>query len=254
MKSVIITGGSSGIGEAVAKELASRGYRRIALTARGVDRLEGVSAALSGMGCEVMTFACDVRDSEAVRQGVEQVMTAWGVPDLAIANAGTGFPTPAKILDLEKAREVMRTNFDGMLHLFAPIVPRMVERGNGHIAGIASLSGLRGLPGASMYSASKAAMQAWLEASRIELRPRGIDVTIVNPGFIDTPLVVKNKFPMPFLMTADKAARIICSGLEKKARTVEFPLPMSLLMRTARWLPAFAYDRLASPYAKAKMR
>jgi short-subunit dehydrogenase len=254
MKSVIITGGSSGIGEAIAKELFARGYGRVALTARGQDRLDSVSTYLSGRGCDVMTFACDVRDESAVRRGVDQVIDAWGVPDLAIANAGTGFPTPARILDLEKAREVMRTNFDGMLHLFAAVVPKMAERKRGHVAGIASLAGLRGLPGSSMYSASKAAMQAWLEASRVELRPYDIDVTIVNPGFVDTPLVEKNRFPMPFIMSATRAARIICDGLESRARVVEFPLPMALVMRTARWLPGFAWDRLASPYGRAKLK
>lgn len=253
MKSVIITGGSSGIGEAIARELASRGYGRIALTGRSEERLAEVAAGLSGMGCEVRTFACDVRDAEAVRRGVDDFIGQWGVPDLAIANAGIGFPTPAKSLSLEGARAIMQTNFDGMLHLFAPIVPAMVERGSGHIAGIASLAGLRGLPGASMYSASKAAMQAWLEATRIELRHRGVVVTIVNPGFVDTPLVQKNRHSMPFIMTSPRAATIICDGLERKARTIEFPLPMSLAMRGARWLPAFVYDRLASPYGKAKV-
>jgi len=254
MKSVIITGGSSGIGEALAKTLASNGYRRIALMARGQDRLDAVSSALSGRGCEVMTISCDVREADPVRRGVEGVIEAWGVPDLAIANAGTGFPTPARVLDLERAREVMRTNFDGMLHLFAPIVPKMCERRSGHIAAVASLAGHRGLPGSSMYSASKAAVQTWLEATRIELEPYGVAVTIVNPGFIDTPLVAKNKFRMPLLMKPDDAAKIICDGIERRARTVEFPLPMSLLVRTLRWLPAFLYDRLASPYGRAKLR
>lgn len=253
MKSAIITGGSSGIGQALARELASRGYGRIALTGRSTERLASVAEGLSG-GCEVRTFVCDIRDADAVRHGVDEVIGTWGVPDLAVANAGVGFPTPAKVLNLDDAREIMRTNFEGMLNLFAPIVPAMVARGSGHIAGVASLAGHRGLPGASMYSASKAAMQAWLEATRIELRHRGVDVTIINPGFVDTPLVHKNRHPMPFIMTGRQAARIICDGLEKKARVVEFPLPMSLLVRTLRWLPAFAYDRLTSPYGKAKTK
>lgn len=254
MKSVIISGGSSGIGEAIARELASRGWSRIALTGRNEEKLAAIAEELSGGGREVMSFACDIQDAEAVRHGVERVVAAWGVPDLAIANAGVGFPTPAKVLNLEDARTILRTNFEGMLNLFAPIVPAMCERKSGHIAGIASLAGHRGLPGASMYSASKAAMQAWLEATRIELMHRDVKVTIVNPGFIDTPLVQKNRHPMPFLMTSPRAAKVICDGLERQARIVEFPLPMSLAMRTARWLPAFLYDRLASPYGKAKLK
>lgn len=250
----MISGGSSGIGEALARELAGRGWGRIALTGRSEERLAAIGAELSGSGLEVLTFACDVQDAAAVRQGVERVIAAWGVPDLAIANAGVGFPTPAKVLSLEDARTIMRTNFEGMLNLFAPIVPAMCERGSGHIAGVASLAGLRGLPGASMYSASKAAMQAWLEATRIELLHRGVTVTIVNPGFIDTPLVRKNRHAMPFMMTSPRAAKIICDGLERQARTIEFPLPMSITMRFARLIPAFLFDRLASPYGKAKLK
>jgi len=254
MKSAIITGASSGIGEALAHELSSRGYGRIALTSRRQEVLDEIASALSVKGCQVMTHACDVRDADAVSEGVRRVEAEWGVPDLAIANAGVGFPTPAKTLDLEKARMIMRTNFEGMLNLFAAVVPKMVERKSGQIAGVASLAGHRGLPGSSMYSASKAAMQAWLEATRVELAPLGVHVTIVNPGFVDTPLVAKNKYPMPFIMTAAKAAKIICNGLERKARVVEFPLPMSLLVRTLRLLPDFAYDRVTTPYRNAKLK
>jgi short-subunit dehydrogenase len=252
MKTAIVSGASSGIGEALARELAARGYRRIALTARREEKLAELAAGLSGRGCEASTFACDIRDADAVRQGVERVVTAWGVPDLAIANAGVGFPTPATTLSLDGAREIMRTNFEGMLNLFAPIVPAMCERRSGHIAGVASLAGHRGLPGSSMYSASKAAMQAWLEASRIELRHHGVDVTTVNPGWVETPMIRKNRHPMPFMMSAGRAAKVICDGLETKARVIEFPIPMSIAVRILRWIPGFLYDRLAAPYGKAK--
>ncbi len=254
MKSALISGGSSGIGEALARELKTRGYGRIALTARRAEKLKEVAGSLSGDGCEVITIPCDIRDAGAVREGVERVIAAWGVPDLVIANAGIGMPTPTKVLDLDDARVVMRTNFEGMLHLFAPAVPAMVERGSGHIAGVASLAGLRGLPGASMYSSSKAAMQAWLEAARVELMHRGVMVTMVNPGWVDTPLITKNKHPMPFMMSAERAARIICDGLERQARVIEFPLPMSIVMRVMRAMPGFLYDRLSAPYNKAKAK
>ena len=118
---------------------------------------------------------------------------------------------------------------------------------------IAMLAGLRGLPTSSVYSASKSAMQSFLEASRIELAPYGVAVTTVNPGFVATPMTEKNRFRMPFLMGPDQAARIIARGLERRGRVVEFPLPMSLLMRMIRLLPDAVFDRLTGPYSRRKV-
>jgi Short-chain dehydrogenases of various substrate specificities len=129
----------------------------------------------------------------------------------------------------------------------------MVERRSGHFAGIASIAGLRGLPTSSVYSASKSAMQSFLEASRIELAPYGVSVTTVNPGFVATPMTEKNRFKMPFLMGPDEAARIIVRGLERRARVVEFPLAMSLAMRMVRLIPDALYEKLTGPYSRRKV-
>jgi len=129
----------------------------------------------------------------------------------------------------------------------------MVERRSGVFAGIASIAGLRGLPTAAPYSASKATMQNFLEASRIELRPYGVKVTTVNPGFIATPMTEKNKFKMPFLLQPDEAAKIIANGIERGKRIVEFPAPMSLLMRTMRLVPDAIFERITGPYARRKI-
>jgi short-subunit dehydrogenase len=133
------------------------------------------------------------------------------------------------------------------------VIPSMIERRSGRFAGIASIAGLRGLPTSSVYSATKAAMQAFLEASRVELIQYGVGVTTVNPGFVITPMTEKNRFKMPFLMTADEAARVIADGFERGARVIEFPRPMSLLMRFARFLPAPIWDRATGGYAKRKV-
>src|SRR5205814_4040365 len=116
-------------------------------------------------------------------------------------------------------------------------------------AGVASLAGGRGLPTSSVYSATKAFMQTFLEASRIELRPHGVAVTTINPGFVNTAMTEKNRFKMPFLMSAERAARIIADGLERRARVVQFPLPMSLLGRAARMLPNAVYDAMLKGWA-----
>jgi short-subunit dehydrogenase len=147
----------------------------------------------------------------------------------------------------------MRVNVIGMFYLFDAVVPSMVERKSGRFVGIASIAGLRGLPSASVYSSSKAAMQNFLEASRVELAHAGVGVTIVNPGWVDTPIIEKYKGPVPFLVPAPKAARIIADGIEAGKRTIEFPLPMSLLMRMIRVMPAAIYDRALRRYAKRKI-
>jgi short-subunit dehydrogenase len=139
------------------------------------------------------------------------------------------------------------------MNLFAAVIPSMVERQAGRFAGIASIAGLRGLPTAGAYSASKAAMQNFLEASRIELAPYSVGVTIVNPGFIATPMTEKNKFKMPFLMHVDDAARRIADGIERGKRVVEFPRPMSILMRMMRHVPDALYDRMTAPYGRRKV-
>jgi short-subunit dehydrogenase len=118
----------------------------------------------------------------------------------------------------------------------------MIERRSGHFAGVASLAGLRGMPNFAVYSASKAAMQAFLEAARVELKSKGVDVTIINPGFVESEITAGNRFPMPFLMTTARAGGIIERGLERKARRVQFPLPTSMAMKLVRLMPDAVYD------------
>lgn len=249
----IITGASSGIGHALAHELARRGHR-LALLARRGELLEELARDLRGRGATVATFACDVLDRESVRTAVAATSgTLGGAFDLAIANAGISIPGHATRFKVDDAEQVIRVNFVGMLYLFDAVIPAMVERGSGRFAGIASIAGLRGLPTGAAYSASKAAMQTFLEASRVELAPYGVGVTIVNPGFIDTPLTQKNRFRMPFLMQPAESAAIIADGLERGSRVVEFPRPMSLLMRTVRWLPDAVYEAVTTPYGRRRI-
>jgi len=234
MPRAIITGASSGIGAAMAREFSRRGYA-LALLARRAELLDQLAGELP----DTVAIPCDVTDSAAVHDAVKRA----GPIDVAIANAGVGITGYAsKIID--EAEMMMRVNYFGMIYLFGAVVPAMIERGAGRFAGIASIAGLRGLPSASGYSASKAAMQAFLESARGELAPLGIRVTTVNPGFIATAMTEKNTFRMPFLMQADAAARIIVDGIERGARIVEFPRPMSMAMRFARLLPSAVYDRV----------
>src|SRR5437899_8818180 len=240
MQRAIITGASSGIGAAMARELSRRGYG-LALLARRADLLEQLARELPN----AIAIPCDVTDSAAVHDAVARA----GAIDVAIANAGVG-TTGWAAKSVTDAELMMRVNYFGMLYLFDAVIPQMMERRSGHFAGIASIAGLRGFPTASGYSASKAAMQAFLESARVELASFGIRVTTVNPGFIATAMTERNTFKMPFLMSAERAATIIADGIERGARIVEFPWQMSALTRFSRALPAWIADRLMGGYVR----
>ncbi|HEY6842947.1 MAG TPA: SDR family NAD(P)-dependent oxidoreductase [Thermoanaerobaculia bacterium] len=240
MQRAIITGASSGIGATMARELSRRGYA-VVLLARRADLLNELARELPN----ALAIPCDVTDSAAVHDAVSRA----GEIDLAIANAGVG-TTGWAAKTVADAEHMMRVNYFGMQYLFDAVIPQMMARRSGRFAGIASLAGLRGLPTASGYSASKAAMQNYLDAARVELKKFNITVTTVNPGFIRTAMTAANTFRMPFLMSAERAAKIIVDGIERGARIVEFPRPMSLLTRFGRVLPAWLYDRLVSGGAR----
>ena len=249
----IITGASTGIGHALAHELSKRGYD-LALLARRADLLEGLASELRARGKRAIAIGCDVLDAGAVREAVQRAQTELGGTfDLAIANAGVSIPSHATKFKLDDAEQIIRVNVLGLMYLYDAVIPSMVEQGSGRFVGVASIAGLRGLPTSGPYSASKAAVQAFLEAARIELKPYGVGITIVNPGFVATPMTEKNRFRMPFLMQPDAAAVVIADGIERGWRVVEFPLPMSLLMRFVRYLPDALYERIMVPYARRKI-
>jgi short-subunit dehydrogenase len=249
VRRAIVTGASTGIGEALVRELSRRGWA-VALLARRADLLQQIGRELR----ESTSIACDVSDPVAVAEAVKRSSETLGGPfDLAVANAGVGIPSHATKFSIADAERMVRVNVLGMMYLFDAVIPSMIERGTGRFAGVASVAGHRGLPTSSVYSATKAAMQAFLEASRVELAPLGVGVSIVNPGFVATPMTEKNRFRMPFLMQPPEAARIIADGLERGQRVIEFPLPMSLLMRFARLVPDALYDRVLIPYGHRKI-
>ncbi len=249
----IITGASTGIGHALAHELAKRGYD-LALLARRAELLEGLASELRVHGRKAIAIACDVVDAAAVHEAVQRAQTELGGTfDLAIANAGVSIPSHATRFKLDDAEQMIRVNVLGLMYLYDAVIPSMVEQQSGRFVGVASIAGLRGLPTSGPYSASKAAVQAFLEAARIELKPHGVGVTIVNPGFVATPMTEKNRFRMPFLMQAGDAAAVIAKGIERGARVIEFPRPMSLLMRFVRYIPDALYERIMVPYARRKI-
>lgn len=242
---VWLTGASSGIGEALAYELARRGAR-VALTARRGDLLEEIVSKIRGEGGEAWSFPGDVLNLDGMREVVDSIEKSIGPIDLAIPNAGTHLFTKPEEFNSAEYRSIMDLNFGGVLHCLEAVIPRMLARGRGHIAPVASLAGYRGLPRAAAYGASKSALIHFLESIRFHLKPKGLTITVVNPGFVKTPLTDKNDFYMPFLVSAEKAAKIICRGIERGRRTVAFPFPFSWIVALGKFLPAPLYEKIVN--------
>lgn len=239
---VFLTGASSGLGEALARRYAAAGAT-VGLVARRADLLDALRASLP-VPCE--TYACDVRDAAAMAAAAARFIAAHGVPDVVIANAGVSYGTLTEIAeDAEVFREIMDINVLGLVHAFQPFVAPMRERGAGRLVGIASVAGLRGIPGAGAYSASKAAAIRYLEALRIELRGTGVAVTTICPGYVATPMTSANPYRMPFMLQPDEAARRFVRVIAAGSSYAVVPWQMAIVGRIMGLLPNALYDALA---------
>jgi short-subunit dehydrogenase len=224
---IVITGASSGIGEALAHHYASAGVR-LALTGRDIARLEVVATQCRSQGAEVSAAVVDVTNREAMERWLHTQDDALPVT-LVIANAGisggtsSGVDGGAADETAEAAEAIFETNVQGVLRSVYPLIPRMRARKSGQIAVVSSLAGFRGLPGAPAYSASKMAVRGWGEALRGWLESDGIKVSVICPGYVRSRITAANNFPMPGLMDAARAARIIAVGLEKNRSRITFP-------------------------------
>lgn len=232
-----VTGASTGIGAETARLLAARGVT-VAVSARSREKLE----AMAGAAPATRAYPLDVADESATAGTVDAIERDIGPIDLAILSAGTWHPVdPATGFDAALFRDTMEVNFFGVINAMAALVPRMVARGRGHIAIVSSVSGYRGLPRAGAYGASKAALIYLAEAVRPELESRGVMVSVINPGFVRTPMTAPNRFPMPLLMEPDAAARRIVAGLEAGKYEIAFPTRLALLLKLLRILPNAAF-------------
>jgi short-subunit dehydrogenase len=238
---VFITGASSGIGAALAAHYASEGAA-LGLCAR---RLAQTQALLSSLKSDGACYAVDVTDPGSLQAAASDFITRFGVPDIVIANAGVGAGTlTEKPEDLAVFRRIMDTNVLGMVTTFQPFVTPMRQRSQGTLVGIASVAGIRGLPGGGAYSASKSAAITYLESLRVELHGSGVSVVTVCPGYIRTALTAANRYRMPFLIDADDAARRIARAIAAKRRVAVIPWQMALVAMVLRRLPRWLYDRL----------
>lgn len=241
---LFITGASSGIGQAMALEWA-RGGGRLALVARRGDEMRAWVAAQGWAPDRAAVYAADARDLAAMTAAGRACIAAQGLPDVVIANAGISVGVDTAIeADLDVFRATLETNNLGMVATFQPFIEPMRERRSGRLVGIASVAGIRGLPGHAAYSVSKAGVISYCESLRLECRDSGVRVVTIAPGYIDTPLTRGNAYSMPFLMPADKFAR---QALDAIAAGVSFrviPWQMGVIARLLRILPDGLYDRV----------
>lgn len=252
MKVAIITGASSGIGLELAREFSRRGLA-VSLLARRKDLIDQAVMQILSDGGSAIGFECDVTSRDSVSLAVRATEEKFGAIDVAVANAGVGIPTPLRKFSLEDAVQIVTVNYIGMLNLIGAVLPNMLERKSGHLVGIASLAGFRALPTSAGYSASKAAMQTFLEAARVELKPKGVSVTIVNPGFVQTAMTEKHKGRLPFVMTVEKASLRIADAIERKVRVLSFPLASTMAMKLVRILPDPLFDLVLAPLARRRV-
>jgi short-subunit dehydrogenase len=227
---IVITGASSGIGESLAHAYASKGTR-IGILGRRKEKLENLAAELRKTSADVWIGVVDVTQRDLLAQILVNEDNIKPI-DLLIANAGISAGTFGAGESETQARAIFATNLDGVLNTIPPILPRMQNRRSGQVALMASLAGFRGFPSAPAYCASKAAVRLYGEALRGEYAKWGIQINVVCPGYIETPMTAVNDFPMPFMMDTTKAARIIMAGLAKNEARIAFPWPTAF----AAWL------------------
>lgn len=230
MQHIVITGASSGIGESLARAYAGTGVR-IGLLGRRLDRLESIAASLKQSGADVWIASVDVTQRDKLTDTLIKADAEQPI-DLLIANAGISAGTFGAGESETQARAIFATNLDGVLNTIHPILPRMQNRRSGQVALMASLAGFRGFPSAPAYCASKAAVRLYGEALRGEYAKWGIRINVICPGYIATPMTAVNDFPMPFMMDADKATKIIMRGLANNEARIAFPWPTAF----AAWL------------------
>jgi short-subunit dehydrogenase len=221
-----IIGASSGIGEALANELQAKGCQVVRSSRSGGDIL------------------IDVADDESVSSAAKTYKERYGDFDLVVVMAGYWKRMTAKQFDLDVFKMHNNTNSVGMARCAAAVLPKMIEKNSGTFVGVASVAGYRGMPGSSGYGPTKAAQLNFLESLRTDLVKTKVLIQAVSPGFVKTPMTDVNKFPMPFLISAEEAGKIIVKGLEKEKPEIVFPLPMAVMMKIARIVPQRIWPKL----------
>lgn len=244
-KVVFLTGASSGIGEALAYEISNRGAI-VGLLARRKNLLKPIAENIQKDGGTASIFPCDVTDKDCVFEAAESLRSEFGKIDILIANAGIGGNNKeTRQLQPDAVRKVIDINLLGAVNSVAAVLPEMLEKKNGQLVAISSLAGVRGLPKSAAYSASKAGMTAFFESVRLDVQNKGISVTIIQPGFIKTPLTSGRANKMPFIMELEDSMPLFLNAIEKQKKFAAFPWQLAAVVRLGKIFPAWLYDKIA---------
>lgn len=246
----IITGASTGIGRALALLMSEKGYD-IGLLARRGDLLNQLRQDILRHfpDRKVFTASCDVTDAESCRRTIAGLADQLGHLDVFVANAGIGFRTPAANTDWKGVLQILQTNLIGAITSLEMAKEIMLNQREGHLVGISSVAATRGLPDSSAYCASKAGLSTYLESLRIDLKPYGILVTSVHPGYIATPMTEKNQ-NMPFLLSVEEGANQVFSAIVKKKKRYIFPWQLRPLVGFLHCMPVSLYDSMMVLYRR----
>lgn len=242
-KVVLLTGASSGIGYSLAKSLPKENCS-LALLSRSKNTLDELVTEIKNDGAKALSYKCDVGNLDEVKHAFERIKNDFGRIDIAILNAGVSHRADVKNYSVEIARNIFDVNVFGIINFVEQLIPDFIQRKEGMIVGVSSLAEARGFPKSGFYNASKSAASLMLESLRVELKPYNIKVLTVKPGFVRTPMTDKNDFQMPFLMDADKAAKIIIDGIKKEKHIIQFPLTTVIGSKIIKLLPDWLFDYL----------
>ena len=247
---VFITGASSGIGQALALKFYQSGHR-LALAARRIEDVKSWASRMNISANSYEIYSADVADTDSIVAAAHACIASQGVPDVVIANAGISIGMDSAVrADLGVMARTFATNNIGVAATFHPFIDAMVQRGSGALVGIGSVAGIRGLPGHGAYCASKAAVIAYCESLRGELKASGVKVVTICPGYIDTPLTQKNSYAMPFLMQPDAFATQAFAAIEAGASYRVIPWQMGVVAKLLRLLPNALFDKALAGRAR----
>jgi short-subunit dehydrogenase len=244
-RAIFLTGASSGIGEGLALALAKKGTV-LGLVARRETMLRELAEKCEKAGGVARALPADVTDPSAVAEAFQQFIHEFSTIDILIANAGVGGNDKStRTYDPASVKKVIDINLMGAVNAVHAVLPKMLEQGHGHLVAISSLAGFRGLPKSAAYSASKAGMTTFFESVRLDVKDKGIAVTIIQPGFIKTPLTAGRTHRMPYLMELDDAIPKFLNAIEKRKKFAAFPWQLATIVRAGKFMPAWMYDRVA---------
>lgn len=247
----LVTGASSGLGAGLARYLAREGFR-VALVARRTVELTDVAEDIESAGGEALVLTCDVTVQTQVRAAVARCREHWGPVDLLVCNAGVSTAADARAFAASEIARLVAVNLLGAAYAVEEVLPEMLARDAGHLVAVGSLAGYGGLPQTAAYSASKGALHNLFESLRLDLRGTGVDVTLITPGWVRTPLTDKNEHPMPFLMELDEAVERMARAIRRRRALSSFPMPLALAVWAGRLLPRGLYDAVAARLRRSK--